>query len=373
MAFSFLKAVPRPDGMPDLHIQQKPSLPKAPQPIVSIGAGGIVRDAHLPAYSKAGFQVAGIYDINTERARALAQNFKIDRVFSSLSEAVEKAPEGAVFDVALPASAILDVLPHLRDGSGVLIQKPMGENLSQAREIQKLCHRKRLKAAVNFQLRYAPLALAARCLVESGVIGDLDDMEFRVTVYTPWHLWTFLEATPRVEILYHSIHYLDLIRSFLGDPKGVYAKTVKHPKTPQLAATRSNIILDYGDTLRANVTTHHHHEFGRRHQESYVKWEGTRGAIKAQLGVNLNYPQGEADWLEYCLLEEGQRPEWKAVTIEGTWFPDAFIGTMSSLMRFVEGSSNELPTSVDDAFRTMALVEAAYQSSESGGTVIPTR
>lgn len=358
--------------MADPLIRQKSDLPKVPRPIVSIGAGGIVRDAHLPAYSKAGFRVAGIYDPNAERARALAGRFEVGRVFSSLAQAVQEAPPGAVFDVAVPASAILEVLPHLPDGSGVLIQKPMGDNLIQAREIRDLCHRKRLKAAINFQLRYAPLALAARHLVQGGTIGDLHDMEFRVTVYTPWHLWTFLQSLPRVEILYHSIHYLDLIRSFLGDPQGVYAKTVKHPKAAGLAATCSNIILDYGEALRANVTTNHHHEFGPRHQESYVKWEGTRGAIKAQLGVNLNYPQGEADWFEYCALEEGRTPEWKRVPLQGTWFPDAFIGTMASLMRFVEGSSGELPTSVDDAFRTMALVEAAYESSRSGATAIPT-
>ena len=38
-------------------------------PIVSIGAGGIVRDAHLPAYRKARFQVHGIYDLVRDRAQ----------------------------------------------------------------------------------------------------------------------------------------------------------------------------------------------------------------------------------------------------------------------------------------------------------------
>ena len=240
-----------------------------------------------------------------------------------------------------------------------------------AREIRSLCHQKKLKAAINFQLRYAPLALAARSLIEQGAIGELCNVDFRVNVYTPWHLWTFLEGIPRVEILYHSIHYLDLIRSFLGDPKGVYAKTLRHPKAPRLAATRSNIILDYGNKVMASVSANHHHEFGPRHQESYVKWEGERGAIKAQLGVNLNYPEGLPDSFEYCLLNDGEPPQWQSVDLKGTWFPDAFIGTMASVMRFVEGSSSELPTSVDDAFRTMAVVEAAYRSSDSGATEIP--
>ena len=356
--------------MRDFVINQKPILPEDAAPIVVVGAGGIVKDAHLPAYHKAGFRIIGIYDKDAAKAKALAGTFETGRVCKSLDEAVELGRGRAIFDVAVPAAAILDVLPSLPDGAGVLIQKPMGENLTQAREIRNLCHQKKLKAAINFQLRYAPLALAARSLIQQGAIGAVYNVDFRVNVYTPWHLWTFLEGIPRVEILYHSIHYLDLIRSFLGDPRGVYAMTLRHPKAPRLAATRSNIILDYGDTVMASVSANHHHEFGPRHQESYVKWEGERGAIKARLGVNLNYPEGLPDSFEYYLLNNGDPPQWQSVDLKGTWFPDAFIGTMASVMRFVEGSSTELPTSVDDAFRTMAVVEAAYRSSESGATEI---
>ncbi|MDA2928599.1 Gfo/Idh/MocA family oxidoreductase [Acidobacteria bacterium AH-259-O06] len=333
-----------------------------------IGTGGIVKDAHLPAYQKAGFPVVGVFDINAERARAIKEEFGLDRTFESLEETVSQAPLEAVFDIAVPASAISDILPHLPDDAGVLIQKPMGEDLEEARSIRELCHGKRLKAAINFQLRYAPYMLAARSLIEQGAIGEVHDMEVRVTVGLPWNLWTWLEHIPRVEILYHSIHYLDLIRSFLGDPQRVYAKTVKHPKMRNLASTRSNIILDYGDTVRANVTTNHGHEFGLRHQESYVKWEGTKGAIKVRMGLLMNYPKGEPDYFEYCVLEEAKKhPTWQSVPLEGSWYPDAFIGTMASLLRYIEGSSAELATCVDDAYKTMALVEAAYESSARGG------
>ncbi|MEP7286366.1 MAG: Gfo/Idh/MocA family oxidoreductase [Chloroflexota bacterium] len=360
--------------MANFNIIQSVTLPEKRVPIISIGAGGIVHDAHYPAYKKAGFILGGIYDRDQKRAAEMAATFAVPQVFASLDDAIKGAPLDAVFDVALPASAILAVLPHIPDGRGVLIQKPMGNNLAEARQILDLCHSKHLIAAINFQMRYAPYILAARSLIEQGAIGDLHDMEARMLVYTPWQLWTFLVGIPRMEILYHSIHYIDLMRSFLGEPQGVYAKTLKHPKQPQLASTRSNIILDYGDTLRANITTNHGHEFGSRHQESYVKWEGTHGAIKAKVGVNLNYPQGEPDDLEYCILEDGQSgqvPQWQTVPLSGTWFPDAFIGTMASLMRFIEGSSNVLPTSVDDAYKTMAVVEAAYNSSAANTTPIP--
>jgi len=345
-------------------------MPRETHPIVLIGAGGIVGDAHLPAYRKARFPVAAIFDPIRDRAESLAIQFGIPSVAASLDDAIAAAPRNAIFDIATPAGEFMKVLPHLPDGSSVLMQKPMGENGAEARRILDLSRAKQLRAAVNFQLRYAPAVRAARRLIADGAIGDLHDMEVRVTVYTPWHLWSFLEGIPRVEILYHSVHYLDLLRSFLGDPAGIYAKTVKHPKMPKLASTRSNIILDYGDFIRANIETNHGHEFGLRHQESYIKWEGTKGAIKTRLGLLMNYPTGVEDEFEICILEEGRTPEWQSVGIRGSWFPDAFIGSMAELMRFVEGTTSELPNSVEDAYRTMVVVDAAYEASNRGGVMV---
>ena len=340
------------------------------RPIVIVGAGGIVRDAHLPAYRIAGFPVHGICDLDRMKAISVAAEFGIPEVYASAADAFSSAPPNSVFDIATPPDAILPLLEAIPGGSVTLIQKPMGRNIEEARAIRDVCRRKGLTAAINFQLRFAPAMLEARRLVEEGAIGGVHDMEVRVNVFTPWGLWPFLENLDRMEIPMHSIHYLDLIRSFLGEPHAVWARTTKHPRTPRLASSRSHIILDYGETVRAAVATNHGHMFGPRHQESFVKWEGVRGAIKARLGLLLDYPAGAADQFEYCTLVEGKPPEWKSVEIAGSWFPHAFIGTMSSLMRFAEGSAADLPTSVEDAYRTMSLVEAAYRSNDTGGMPI---
>ena len=102
--------------------------PSRPRPIAIIGAGGIVNDAHLPAYRKAGFPVAGIFDINPERARTVAAKWDVP-VFRSLEEAM--AADGVVFDLATPPGSHLGVLERLPEGSVALIQKPMGHDLDR--------------------------------------------------------------------------------------------------------------------------------------------------------------------------------------------------------------------------------------------------
>jgi predicted dehydrogenase len=202
--------------------------------------------------------------------------------------------------------------------------------------------------------------------LERGLLGRLVDIEVHLNLVTPWHLFPHLLPNPRVEIVSHSIHYLDLIRALAGNPRGVLARTYGHPAT-QLAQTRTSAILDYGTDLRVTLSINHHHDFGRRFQDASFRFEGDAGAAMVKLGLLLNYPAGEPD--ELWLAPKGG--PWEQIALAGSWFPDAFIGTMANLQRFAAGEDRMLQSSVEDAWHTMALVEACYRSNVSGATPVP--
>ncbi|WP_036486836.1 Gfo/Idh/MocA family protein [Nitratireductor basaltis] len=339
-------------------------LPKSPRPIVTFGAGSIVGDAHYPAYRKGGFPIAGLYDPDREKAGKLGERWNV-QAFASAEEAA--SVEGAVFDLATPPSRHSDVLKVLPEGAAVLIQKPMGSDLQEATRILEICRDRKLKAAVNFQLRFAPMMLALKDAVAKGWLGEVVDFDAWLALATPWQLWPFLKGLPRIEIAMHSIHYLDLVRQLLGDPRGIHAKSIGHPNH-DVAQTRTSAILDYGDTVRCALSINHDHDFGRRHQACEFRICGTQGAAYVQLGVNLDYPHGEPDVLQ---IRPRGADNWIDVPLEGTWFPDAFVGRMANLQRFASGEDGELVSSVEDAWKTMALVEAAYRSSAQPATSIP--
>jgi len=342
-------------------------LPTVTHPICIIGAGSIVKDAHLPAYAMAGFPVHAITNRTKAQAEELAEAFHIPHVYDSIESMVAEGPEGAIYDLTLPAHLFAATLKQLPIGAAVLIQKPMGESISEAQEILQVCRDRQLVAAVNLQLRFAPFVVAAKDLIDRGVIGELRDVEVRVNVNTPWDHFAFLNNVQRLEIMYHSVHHLDCIRHFLGTPDGVYAKTLRHPEL-DMPESRTSMILDYGDTVRANIQTNHFHKYGQKHQESYIKWEGTKGAIKAKMGLLMNYPKGVPDEFEVCLLnEDGSPGPWELIEIEGTWFPHAFVGSMGQMMHALNGEPDALITSVEDIIETMACCEAAYESSAQGG------
>jgi predicted dehydrogenase len=106
-------------------------------------------------------------------------------------------------------------------------------------------------------------------------------------------------------------------------------------------------------------------------QRSYVQWEGTAGVMRAQMGVNLDYPRGRGDTLEFYPREPHEKFAAGVQPIVGEWFPDAFLGSMLSVERFALGEATTMPTRVEDALDTMRVVEAAYLSSERGGEPLP--
>lgn len=245
-------------------IPQLPIMPNKKLPICMIGGGNITQVGHLPAYKQAGFDVIGVFDVNPKNAAETAKVFDIPSIYSNLSEMIQanqSAERRVVYDIAVPACAILKILQELPNDSIVLIQKPLGETLADAAAIRQICKEKSIIGAMNFQLRTAPYIIATKALIAQGIIGDITSVDFRINVLTPWNKWPFFQGIPRMEPIYHSIHYIDLMRDLLGNPSHLHAITYKSIESPDLASVRSNYLFMYNSNslLQATIHTNHSH------------------------------------------------------------------------------------------------------------------
>ena len=192
----------------------------------------------MPAYRKAGLAVKGAYDIDSARANSVVADWRLEKAYRSLAEITVENGTDVVYDLATPPGAIAGILESLPEGSAVLIQKPMGESLAGAREIRRICRTRALKAAMNFQLRFSSMMMAARSAIAAGMLGDLLDIEVHINIRSPWQIYPFMIGMARVEIAIHSIHYLDTIRAIAGNPKGVFVRTLADPRAADIAQTR---------------------------------------------------------------------------------------------------------------------------------------
>ena len=329
------------------------------RPIVALGAGNIVREAHIPAYRALGLRHAGFFDLDREQAARTYELAGSGKVFETLDAALESGSQ-VIYDIAVPAERIAELLRKIPPGSGVLIQKPLGRNLAEAEELLKIANERQLKAAVNFQLRTAPNMAAITEKLRSGDFGSLLELQVTIRLHTPWEHWTFLRGIPRVEVLYHSIHYIDLFRHLLGHLTLHSAQLFGDPRLPDYAETRTSLafVATKHPHLRARIETNHRHSFGDREAISELRLEGTEGAAIARMGVNLAYPNGVPDQLE---LSDGTGG-WKEIPLRGSWFPEAFEGPMAAVQEWVAGGA-PAPTAVTDARETMRLLEEIYEAA----------
>ena len=346
-------------------LRQAWPMPSRPRPITIIGCGGIVRDAHLPAYRKMGLPVAGVFDVNLEAARQLARDFEVPLVHASLDEAIAACGNEGVFDLALPPEAVLETVRRLPEGATVLIQKPLGPDGATARRIVAELDARGIVAATNFQLRFTPSMLAIGDAIDKGLFGEVVDVDVHLSVYMPWELWSFIPKLEAVEIPLHSIHYLDWIRGLVGEPRSIYAKSVKHPRYGNQADARSSIILDYGERVRCCLSLNHTYGHGPRHTDATIRVEGMKGAAHVTVGYLLDYLRPQPERLEIC---HGEQP-WTVLPLAGERVPDSFAYVMANLQRFVAGEDTRLVTDVHDALKTMLLVDAGLASSRLGGVV----
>ncbi len=335
------------------------------RPIGIVGAGGIVDGQHLVAYRKAGLEVVGITDVDSDRAREVAERHGIPRVFADLDELLADDRIGVV-DIAVPVSQQPEIFrAAVAAGKNILAQKPFAENPETARELAALAAEHGVVAAVNQQLRFDEGIAAAHRMVELGWIGELTSFTLSVNAFTDWTQWVWAKEMPRLEIMVHSIHYHDVVRWFMGEPMSVYAIGGRVPGQYPVGETRTQSSYRFASGSSASVYANHMNLGGDNTAEFRV--EGTAGAIRGTLGLMYDYPLGRPDTLEVTstvVPTDG----WVPYPVTQRWFPDAFIGTMGSVLDAVATGSTPR-SSVADNVKTIELVAALYRSMESNEVV----
>jgi predicted dehydrogenase len=335
--------------------------------IAIVGAGEIVNVAHLPAYRSQRLEIRGIFDIDSARARAVAARHQLPHVYSSLDQVLAD-PAVEIVDIAVvPTEQPAIARAALDAGKHLLCQKPLAVELATARKLADAAEAAGRKLAVNQQLRWDEGIAAARAMVELGWIGEVTTVSFFVDVATDFSAWTWLVESARLEIMYHSIHYLDAVRSIMGDPLRVFATASRVPGQKPKGETQTTSTLIFGGDKRAVLHVNHNNLSADPRAEFRIN--GTHGAIHGTLGLLYDYPHGRPDTLRLhstVLPTDG----WLCYPVTTRWIPDAFAGPMSGLLAWV-ASGQVAPTSARDNLRTLALVHALYRSIDTGHPQAP--
>lgn len=338
-----------------------PELGSTTHRIGVIGAGGIVRASHLPAYRSVGWEVVRVASRTAASARAAAEEFHIPSWSDDLLDVV-RDDRVEVVDISLPPHLHREVAEAaFAAGKHVLVQKPMATTLEDARAIVEAARQAGRKLAVNQNGRWDPAIRACRELLRRGVFGTLVTASFELRTRQPWQgFWTDAQHYPRLMLLGMSIHHLDQFRFLFGEPQEVTAVTATYPGQPWAGDSIALYVLRYATGL---VATGFDDGFPwTRDWRVDYRIEGLDAIARGDIG----WPTGGYSTLEYTTRERADT--WVRPAFSRKWFPDAFVGTMGDLFRAIETDADP-SVSGEDHLRTLGLVEAAYRSAEERRTV----
>jgi predicted dehydrogenase len=355
----------------------EPTLPtRKDVPIGCIGAGFIMNDCHLVAYGQAGFNPVAVTAMDLGQAKAAAERHGIQKVHTSIDQLLSDQ-QVEVLDIAVPPDVELTVIreavQHAGHIRGILAQKPLGSNFEEAAEIVHLCEKAGIVLAVNQNMRFDQSVRACKDLLLKKRLGKpvLATIDMRAIPH--WMPWQERQGWCTLRIM--SIHHLDTFRFWFGDPDRVYASAIPDPRTKfdhsdgicvyQLEYDEDGLIASSWDDVWTGPAREGAAE------DIGIRWrvEGTEGIARGTIGWP-SYPARTPSTLDFSTVADNgkwHRPRWDKV-----WFPDAFVGPMADLLVALE--TGETPAiGGNDNLRTMALVEAAYESAERHAAVSPAK
>ncbi len=328
-----------------------------------LGAGFIVNDCHMAAYRKGGLNVTAIAARTRNRAEEVARRHAIPTVHES-PDALLDDPTIEVLDIAVPPHAqagLIRAACERRTVRGILAQKPLGVNYAEARGLVEACERAGIILAVNQNMRYDPSVRAAHELLAGGRLGEPVIATIDMRAIPHWMPWQRELGWVTLRIM--SIHHLDCFRFWFGDPDRIYCSVRPDPRTsfPHEDGIAA-YILEYGSGLRCvglDDTWTGPAKEGCP-SDLRIEWriEGTKGLAIGDIGW-CHDPYTTPSTIRWAARGDS---DFHRPALNGSWFPDAFLGTMTQLLTALE-EDREPEISGRDNLRTMALVEAAYRGA----------
>lgn len=137
-----------------------------------IGAG-FIGPVHAEALKRLGVNIVGILGVDEAESKRAAAALGLPRAYKTLDEVLNDETVQVVhittpnrFHFEMSAKA-------LKAGKHVLCEKPLAMTSKESAALVKLAAKSKLAAGVNYNLRFYPLCVEARDMVQRGDLGDV--------------------------------------------------------------------------------------------------------------------------------------------------------------------------------------------------------
>ncbi|APC49467.1 dehydrogenase [Virgibacillus halodenitrificans] len=335
-----------------------------------IGVGGIAQERHIPAFLQLQDKVTlmAVNDMNKERADEVAKKYNIPHVFSTYHELF------AVVDavtICTPNKFHAEIsIAALNAGVHVFCEKPMAITTEECERMIEASQKVGKLLSIGYHYRYTEVSQIAKRAVMENQIGDplvTRVQALRRRKVPGWGVFTNKELQGGGSLIDFGCHLLDLSIWLLGDPEPVevigktYNRLSKSPIQINDWGSFNYQTFEVDDHVSAYITFEN---------DISVLFECSWAANIKEDKIHLSVSGAEGGLNMYpfelyqpklgSMMEttaKAEHNEKRAGVVQAENFVNSCLG------------ESELVVKPEQAMKVSKIIEAIYQSSESGTSV----
>ena len=327
--------------------------------VALVGCGAISNAWCRAAADLPGLNMVAFVDLHIESARRSATAWKAPEALVSvdLADTLQRTRPNIVFNCTVPEAHTEVTLAALSHGAHVLGEKPLADNMADARRMVAAAQEAGLLFAVIQNRRYNENLRRLRAFLESGAIGQLTTVNS--DFYLGVHFGGFRDHMAHVLLSDMAIHTFDAARYLSGaEPCSVYCHEWnpagswydRDASAVAIFEMSEGLVYTYrGSWCSEGLNTSWESDWRIVGKRGSVSWDGAEG-IRAQV----------------VAADEGFRRPLTDLMADAPVPPEqtgSHGGLIRDFLRAVrEGGSVE--TVASDNIRSLAMVHAAIESAE---------
>jgi len=331
-----------------------------------IGAGYFAQ-FHAEGWSRTrGALVAAVADTMPGRASEFAAKWGIPRADLDAAEMLDREKPDFVDIVTRPEAHLPLIELAASKGIHVICQKPMAPDWQSCLAMVAACKRAGVRLLIHENWRWQPWYRETKRLMESGALGTPYHLAFRHRAGDglgpePYRLQPYFVQMPRFLVYETLVHHLDTGRYLAGEIGSLYCQTKRI--NPVIAGEDCVLIqLSFANGIQGVIDGN---RISGKVPSSLAlgsfRVEGDRGMIRCSSSGKLFLTQHGKDetMLSYALPSAGYRG-------------DSIRAAQEHYVTCLR-TGDRCESEGDEYLKTVAAVEACYQSAAVGQVVKPER
>lgn len=337
-----------------------------------IGAGGIADRRTIPGMVLAeNAELVAVMEINMELAEKIRAKYNAAKAYDNAEDLLADKDIDAVY-IASPVTCHKEqAIKAAKAKKHILIEKPVAMTSEEGWEIINICRQEGVMVATGFMMRYHAYHQKMKEIVESGKLGKIVSCRGQLTCWYPdipgaWRQQKSLSGGG--SLMDMGVHCIDLIQYITG-AKGTKVAALTGTKTFSYEVEDSaSMIFEMDNGAYAYVDANFNipDAAARCRLEIY----GTKGSMLAE-GTISQVEGGKLDVvisddsLGYNAQQDREENGQVDINVE---FGNMYTKEIESFSKSIlDKSSIQVPA--EDALQVQRMVEAAYESSESGNFI----